>query len=237
MPQFDLIGFDADDTLWHNERAYQEAQDRFAEILAKYQPQGWVREKLLQTEIRNLAHFGYGIKAFVLSMIESGIELTGGQISGSDISSLIEMARAMLNAEVELLPGVRETIPSLAATHPLVLITKGDLLDQERKITRSGLESYFPQVEIVSQKNSETYERILKARGTSPGRFLMVGNSLRSDVLPILSMGGSAVYIPYPFTWEHEYAETPPAGTPGFHTLENFGSLPTLLKQLEAAGE
>ncbi len=189
MTTFDMIAFDADDTLWHTERLYVDAQARFVQLLAHYRDAEWVRERLFQTEMRNMQHFGYGVKAFALSMIETAVELTEGQaprragraISGQDIHALIGLAKEMLGAEVELLPHVAEAIPVLAARYPLMVITKGDLLDQETKIARSGLGGYFRHVEIVSEKTTESYARLFRQHGIAPERCLMVGNSLRSD--------------------------------------------------------
>ncbi len=232
MPTFDLIGFDADDTLWHNERLYVAAQARFARLLAHYHPEEWGMSRLYETESRNIDHYGYGIKAFALSMIETAVELTEGRISGEDVRAIITIAQEMLSAEIELLPHVAETLPRVAARFRLALITKGDLLDQESKLARSGLEACFPSVEVVSQKNRQSYERVLHRLGVSPERFLMVGNSLRSDILPVLELGGTAVYIPYDTTWLHEAADPPPAGTYGFYPLEHLGQLPGLLDRL-----
>ncbi len=232
MSLFDFIAFDADDTLWHNERLYAEAQSKFKQLLAHYHDPAWIEERLYQTETRNLKHFGYGLKAFALSMIETAIELTEGRIEGRDILLLIDEAKAMLNAEVELLEHAAETVAHLAATHPLMLITKGDLLDQESKIARSGLALHFRHVEIVSDKTAASYTALLKKYAIAPRRFLMVGNSLRSDILPVLELGGWAVYVPHSHTWAHEMAEPPPAGHPGFYQLEHLGRLPELLAQL-----
>ena len=233
MPKINLIGLDADDTLWQNERYYAEAQAKFAHLLSRYQPEDWVRKQLLKTETRNIEHFGYGIKAFALSMIETAVELTDGRISGQDIGTLIELAREMINSKVELLDHVGETIPKLAASHNLALITKGDLLDQEKKVLRSGLANYFQNVEIVSQKNSAVYARLLTRMSVFPENFLMVGNSLRSDILPVLELGGKAVYIPHEITWEHESANLPGPDTRGYFLLDNFSKLPELIQRLE----
>jgi len=233
MIVFDVIAFDADDTLWHNERMYVRAQARFAQLLSQYHDPEWINESLNQTEVRNIQHFGYGVKAFALSMIETAVELTEGRVSGQDIKVLVDLAKEMLGTEVELLAHVRETIPQLSAKYHLMVITKGDLLDQETKLARSGLESYFQQIEVVSQKTSESYERLLKKYSIAPQRFLMVGNSLRSDILPVLELGGSAVHIPYETTWIHEIAEPPDDGHPGYFALEHLGQLPALLDQLE----
>jgi putative hydrolase of the HAD superfamily len=233
MSKFDMIAFDADDTLWHNERLYVNAQTKFAQLLSQYHKPEWVNERLYQMETQNIQHFGYGIKAFALSMIETAVELTEGRISGTDIQAVINLAKEMLTADVELLDHVRETIPQLAANHQLMLITKGDLLDQETKIVRSGLGEYFQHIEVVSHKTRESYERLLKRYSIVPNRFLMVGNSLKSDIWPILELGGDAVHIPYETTWLHEAADTPPDGQPGYYLLEHMGQLPALLEGLE----
>jgi putative hydrolase of the HAD superfamily len=233
MPSFDVIAFDADDTLWHNERLYAAAQDRFVELLARYHEPEWIRARLFETEMRNLQHFGYGIKAFALSMIETAVELTEGRICGEDIQALIDVAKEMLSAGVELLPYVAETIPILAAQHRLIVITKGDLLDQEGKVARSGLAGYFAHVEVVSEKTPASYAALLARLGITAERFVMIGNSLRSDILPVLALGGQAVHIPYALTWAHEVVEPPPAGQPGYYQIEHMGQLPGLLAELE----
>ncbi len=232
MSKFDMIAFDADDTLWHNERLYVNAQTKFAELLSQYHKPEWVSERLYQTETQNIQHFGYGIKAFALSMIETAVELTEGRISGKDVQAVINLAKEMLTADVELLDHVRETIPQLVANHRLMLITKGDLLDQETKIVRSGLGEYFQYIEVVSHKTRESYERVLKRYSLVPEHFMMVGNSLKSDILPILELGGNAIYIPYELTWLHEIADTPPEGQRGYYLLEHMGQLPALLERL-----
>lgn len=233
MPPFDLIGFDADDTLWHNERLYMETQEKFACMLAHYHDPEWVRQSLYQTETRNMAHYGYGIKAFALSLIETAIELTEGRITTREVQEIIGWAKGMLNADVELLPGAATVVPQLAQSHRLMVITKGDLLDQERKIIKSGLEACFQIVEVVNDKTPEVYRKILKKHAVQPGRFLMIGNSLRSDVWPVLELGGSAVYVPYPTTWQHEAAEEPGPEQRGYYALETLEQLPALLENIE----
>lgn len=232
MPAFDTIAFDADDTLWHSERYYANTQAEFAKLLAHYRDESYIHAHLYEVESRNIQHFGYGVKGFALSMIESAVELTDGRVSGDDIKTIINLARDMLNADIELLNGVSETITQLAAHHRLMVITKGDLLDQEKKIQRSGLGKYFHRIEIVSEKTRESYARLLAEHSIAPQRFFMVGNSLRSDILPILELGGSAAYIPYEITWLHETAEAP-VGHAGFHQLEHVGQLPALLEKFE----
>ncbi len=234
MITFDMIAFDADDTLWHAERLYAEAQKRFTQMLAGYHDPERINGHFYQTETRNIQHFGYGIKAFALSLIETAIELTEGRISGQEIQEIVDLAKDMLNSEVELLPQVGQIIPQLSSQYPLMMVTKGDLLDQETKIQRSGLGKYFQHIEIVSQKTPESYEKLLKKYSIEPGRFIMIGNSLASDILPVLKLGGSAVHIPYEITWLHETAEQPPRDLAGYYELENLGQLPALLERITA---
>ncbi len=234
MARFDLIAFDADDTLWHNERLYSQAQTTLKNLLAHYHSPAWIAERLYQTEMRNLQHFGYGIKSFALSMIETAVELTEGRITGQDIQIIIDAARTMLTAEIELLAHVADTLELLAATYPLMVITKGDLLDQEAKLARSGIAQRFQYIEIVSDKRPETYATLFQRHSITPARFLMVGNSLRSDILPVLAVGASAVYVPHELTWAHERAD-PPLGQVGYYEVAHFGLLPNLIRELEQA--
>jgi len=232
MARFQMLAFDADDTLWHNERLYVEAQAQFKDIMSRYFDATQVDDRLFHTESRNMELFGYGIKAFTLSMIETAIELTEGSIPASEIHKIVEISKHMLSADVILLEGVAQAVPRLAAAYPLMVITKGDLLDQERKINKSGLKDYFQQVEIVSNKSRQGYESILQRHNIDPKRLLMVGNSIKSDILPVLELGAQGVYIPYETTWLHEVAEAP-HGHESFYTLQNFGQLPQLLAELE----
>ncbi|HHY88724.1 MAG TPA: HAD family hydrolase [Chloroflexi bacterium] len=231
---FEAIAFDADDTLWHSETFYQQAQARLVELLAPYGPG---REEVLDTlhriEMGNLAPFGFGIRGFTLSMVEAAIEVTGGRVNPRDIRTIVDMGRAMVNHEVELIDGSAEAVAALAQTHPLLLITKGDLSDQQRKIDASGLGEYFQQVEIVSDKTPRVYDRLLKRHGLNPERFLMIGNSMRSDVLPVLQLGGWAVHVPYPLTWAYENSD-PPRGHRRFFEIERLDQLPALVRRLEA---
>ena len=201
---FEVIAFDADDTLWHNETVFQATEKQFAELLSAHHPAEGVRERLFATEMKNLHHFGYGIKGFVLSMIETAIDLTDGKIRGDEIRHIITWGHEMLRAPVQLLEGVRETVQSLSQRHRLMLLTKGDLFDQESKLARSGLGEYFSDVQIVSEKNAATYTRVIARSGVPADRFLMIGNSLKSDVLPAIEAGAMAIHIPYAVTWAHE---------------------------------
>lgn len=204
MQMFDVIAFDADDTLWHNESVFQSTETQFAELLSAYHPPAWVRERLFATEMKNLQHFGYGVKGFILSMIETAIELTEGKARGDEIQRIINWGHEMLQAPVQLLDGVRDTIEVLSRQHRLMLLTKGDLFDQESKLARSGLGEHFSMVEIVSEKNVATYQRVITRSSVPPDRFLMIGNSLKSDVLPAIDAGAHAIHIPYAMTWAHE---------------------------------
>jgi putative hydrolase of the HAD superfamily len=231
---FDLIAFDADDTLWHNESLYFEAQNKLAQLLAGYADSETVAQRLFDIEMANLKYYGYGIKSFTLSMIETAIKISDGKIQGTEIETIIKIAHTMLTNPTQLLDHVEETVSTLAQSYPLMIITKGDLLDQEVKLTRAGISNYFQHVEIVSQKNQNTYADLLARHKIEPHRFLMVGNSLKSDVLPVVELGGYAVYIPYHVTWAHEVVEYHHGGHNGYHELEHIGQLPELIEKLRA---
>lgn len=227
-----VIAFDADDTLWHNETIFQATETELTRLLADYHPDDLVRRRLLETESRNLAHFGYGVKGFVLSMIETAVELTEGKITGADVQRIIEWGREMLCAPVQLLEGVRETIELLARDHRLMLLSKGDLFDQETKLARSGLGEYFSDVQIVSNKTVATYRTIISRSCDDPGHFVMVGNSLRSDVLPAIDAGARAVHIPYHTTWAHEHVAPEALAGRVFAQLATIRELPAWLAEL-----
>ena len=230
---FDLIAFDADDTLWHNETLFQATARDFAALLSGPHPAEWIQARLFATERKNLGHFGYGIKGFTLSMIETSVELTEGRITGAEIRTILGWGHAMLQAPIALLDGVRETIAALAREHRLMLLTKGDLFDQESKLARSGLGEHFSAVEIVSEKNARTYSTIIARQRVAPARFLMVGNSLRSDVLPVLEAGGTAVHIPYVATWAHEHVADDVLSGKTFTRLESIRALRPWLEDVE----
>ncbi len=229
----DLIAFDADDTLWHTEHLYSDAEKRFGELLAPYGVTDQIEQKLLTTESANLRFFGFGIKSFTLSMIETAIALTTGEISGHDVQRVIDLAKGMLSAEVELLEHVEDTVARLAQAWPLMIITKGDLLDQESKIERSGLGQHFKYVEIISDKTPASYAALLARHNLRPEGFLMVGNSLRSDVLPVLAAGGQAVHIPYRLTWAHERVSPEELRGAKYTELEHLEQLPELVSRLQ----
>lgn len=226
----DVIAFDADDTLWHNEHLYRDTQRQVVEILLEYHDAAWIESRMYETEIRNLEHYGYGMKGFTLSMIETAIDLSEGRIKGSEIRRIIDLAQEVLRAPVQLLDGVAETIAALSASHTLMLITKGDLFEQEGKIVRSGLAERFSKIEIVRAKIPETYRALTMKYDIDPARFLMIGNSLRSDILPVIAIGARAVYIPYETTWAHEVASEEELAGKEFVTLSNIREVPALLR-------
>jgi len=223
------IGFDADDTLWQNEQFFRLTQERFAEMLAGHVEPDRLMERLIAAERRNVAHYGFGIKGFTLSMIETAIEVSDGAVPTSVIGDLVAMGREMLSHPIELLPDVVETITALKDRAELVLITKGDLLDQERKLAQSGLGEMFDAVEIVSHKTAEVYQRIFARHGSI--RSMMVGNSLLSDVIPALEAGAWGTYVPHDLTWALEYAPKP-ADHPRFHEIPTLGQLAALVERL-----
>jgi putative hydrolase of the HAD superfamily len=227
---FDLIAFDADDTLWHNESNFQATERQFAELLGPHHDEEFVRKRLFETEMRNLRHFGYGVKGFTLSMIETAIELTSGEIRGSDIHKIVEWGREMLQAPVELLEGVRDTVEVLSRNYRLMLLTKGDLFDQESKLARSGMGELFSAVEIVSEKNVDTYRTIMRRHGVEPRKFLMIGNSLKSDVLPAIEAGGAAVHVPYYTTWAHERVPEELLAGREYGQIRSLAELPSWLR-------
>lgn len=224
MSSLTTIGFDADDTLWQNEQFFRLTERRFAELLADYAEPGHLVERLLAAERKNLAAYGFGIKGFTLSMVETAIEVTEGRAPASVIQAILENGREMLSHPVETLPHVRETLAALAGSYRLVMITKGDLFDQERKLAASGLGDFFDAVEIVSDKKPDTYSRIFARHGNGAERAMMVGNSLKSDVLPALDAGGWGVFVPHELTWVLEHAEEP-ANHPRFRKIAHLGEL------------
>lgn len=202
----ELVGFDGDDTLWHSQEYYDRAQDAFEAILGRYidLASDGLRERLLATERGNIGLFGYGAKGMTLSMIESAIELTDGRIDARDIHRIVRLGKEVLAHPVELLPGIRDAVERVARTHRVVLITKGDLFHQESKVARCGLADVFHRIEIVSEKDPPAYTRLFRELAVSPERFAMVGNSLKSDIAPVVDLGGWGVYMPYHSTWAHE---------------------------------
>jgi putative hydrolase of the HAD superfamily len=231
MPKkLQTIGFDADDTLWHNERFFVLTQERFADLLRDYAEKEHLAERLIEAERRNIGHYGFGVKGFVLSMIETAIEVTEGRVPASVISDLMAAGRDMLAHPIELLPHAQEAVEAVADTHRVLLITKGDLLHQERKLAQSGLGDLFDGVEIVSDKQPDTYARIFGALPGGAGAAMMVGNSMKSDVVPAIEAGAWGVHVPHDLAWALEHAEPPEA--PRFRTLTDLGDLPGLVHEI-----
>ncbi|OFX01963.1 MAG: HAD family hydrolase [Alphaproteobacteria bacterium RIFCSPHIGHO2_12_FULL_63_12] len=230
----DLIAFDADDTLWHNERFFKLTKESFAGLLADYAQADHLEERLLAAEKRNLSRYGFGVKGFTLSMIETAIEVSGADLPASVVKQILDAGRDMLDHPVELLPGVGETIDRLSKTHRLVIVTKGDLFHQERKIAASGIADYFAGVEIVSDKSPETYRSVFARHGAGPGGGLMIGNSLKSDVIPAIEAGGWGVYVPHELTWVIERAEAP-REHPRYREIPAVSALPALIEGLTGA--
>ena len=232
-----VIGFDADDTLWHNESIFEKTHERYRALLSRYHDAATVDRTLFATEMRNLELYGYGIKGFTLSAIETAIALTSGKISAEEIQQLITLGQEMLAHPVELLDGVAEMLAMLAPAHRLLLITKGDLRDQERKLAKSGLAAHFAQVEIVSEKDESTYAAIFRRHRIVAANFLMVGNSLKSDILPVLALGGAGVHVPYHLTWAAEHVDEALATHHRrFFQLKTLRELPDVVARLEAKG-
>jgi putative hydrolase of the HAD superfamily len=231
MRRLTTIGFDADDTLWHNERFFRMTQQRFAELLADHADGADLVHRLEAAERRNLGQYGFGIKGFVLSMIETALDVTGDQVPGAVVREIVAAGQEMLRHPIELLPHAREAVEALAGSRRIVLVTKGDLLDQERKLAQSGLGEVFNAVEIVSDKRAETYARVFARHGDGAGRAMMVGNSLRSDVVPALEAGGWGVHVPHETTWSWEDADSP-RGHDRFHELADLSGLPALVAEI-----
>ncbi len=234
MSALSVIGFDADDTLWHNERVFRLTEERFAALLGDHAPAPDVSRRLLEAERRNLQFYGYGIKGFTLSMIETALELTEGRVSAAAIREILESGREMMRHPVEIFPGVRETLEALRGDFCLVLITKGDLFDQERKLAASGLAELFHGVEIVSDKNAATYQRLFARHGAGAERAMMVGNSVKSDILPAIEAGSWGVHVPYHITWALEHAEAP-LDHPRFKRVTHLAEIARLVAEIAAS--
>lgn len=226
------IGFDADDTLWQNESFFRLTQARFARLLADHADPDDLAERLEAAERRNLGQYGFGVKGFTLSMIETAIEVTDGRVPAGVIGDILAAGREMLEHPIELLPHARATVTALAAEYRVILITKGDLLDQERKLAQSGLGDLFVGVEIVSHKTPAIYRQVFARHGTGPDQAMMVGNSLKSDVLPALAAGAWGVHVPHGLTWALERAD-PPEAHQRFHAIAHLGNLAALVESLK----
>jgi putative hydrolase of the HAD superfamily len=224
-----VIAFDADDTLWVNEPYFRETEDQFCSLLEDYLPHHNIMQELFKTEMNNLSLYGYGIKGFMLSMIETALRVTNNNLDQSILQKIIALGKEMLEKPIELLDGVEEVLQQLQGKYKLVVATKGDLLDQERKLKKSGIEHYFHHIEIMSDKQEADFAKLIKHLDIRPDEFLMLGNSLKSDVLPVLAIGGHGVHIPYHITWEHEKTDVQ-IDNPSFKQIENIREiLPYLL--------
>ena len=227
MKAIKVIGFDADDTLWSNACYFQEVERKFCTLLSDFQPQETLARELYQTELSNMEWYGYGAMAFTLSLIETAIRVSHGQVSAPIIAELLAAGKSILDKPIELFPGVAEILPELSSKYRLVVVTKGDLLDQERKLAKSGLLPYFQHVEVVTEKHEANYRQLIEFMNIQPHEFLMVGNSLKSDILPVLNIGAKAVHVPFHMEWQFEKTEKP--ATPYIEVASLF-HLPAILK-------
>ena len=229
-----MVGFDADDTLWKSEDYFREAQDRFERIVANYVDLADAGDRLFAVEKRNVALFGYGVKGMVLSMLEAAVQITDARISAADLHRIIDFGKQMLAHPVELLDGVREAVEAVASRYPVVLITKGDLFHQEAKVRASGMGDLFRRIEIVSEKDPLTYARLFEEFRVQPRQFLMVGNSLRSDIVPILALGGWGVHVPYHVTWAYEAEAEVREGGERMRSVPDVSGLSAAVDELAA---
>ncbi len=231
----EVVAFDGDDTLWHSESHFVDAHARFVALVASYVDgdPSVIDDQVVATERANLALYGYGAKAFTLSLIESAIDLTGGRVTSAEISAILDVGKRLLDRPVELLDGVGEVVGRLADDgYRLIVVTKGDLFHQESKVAGSGLADRFARVEIVSEKDMATFRRVMSEAGVAPENFLMIGNSVRSDILPVVELGGHAAHLPYVYTWELEHVPDADAERMGFHELSSIRQVPELLERL-----
>lgn len=227
MQGIKTVGFDADDTLWINENYFREAEHAFCHLMMDWLPHEKTAAELFKTEIKNLGLFGYGAKGFTLSLIETAVRLSRGKVTGAQIEQILQIGKALIKRPVELLPGVKEVLEALKDKYDLIVVTKGDLLDQERKLKNSLLGPYFAHIEIMSDKRAEDYLRLIEHLRIRPGEFVMVGNSLKSDILPPLAVGAQAIYVPYHTIWQHERVEEP--ARPKYKKAENIKDILSFL--------
>ena len=224
-----VIGFDADDTLWVNETYFREAEDAFAKLLSEYETPNKIDQELFKVEMRNLKLYGYGVKGFILSMVEAALEISNNNISHKSIKEIFDIGKAMINKPVELLDGVEEVLKTFSKDYKLILVTKGDLLDQERKLDKSGLNQYFHHIEVLSDKKEENYSKLLNHLDINPSEFLMVGNSLKSDILPLINIKAHAIHVPFHTTWTHELVSKEDTNGKNYKTLKSLRDLIKLL--------
>ena len=224
-----VIAFDADDTLWVNETYFRDAEHQFAKLLAKYETENKIDQELFKAEIRNLTYYGYGIKGFILSMIECALDLSNYNVNQKTIEAILNIGKEMLDQPIELLDGVEEVLQSLQGKYKLIVATKGDLLDQERKLEKSNLLKYFHHVEVMSDKKEKDYKRLITHLDIDPSEFLMIGNSLKSDVLPLIALGASAIHVPFHTTWVHEEVSDEEKSETDYKTISKIKDIVTFL--------
>ena len=217
-----VIGFDADDTLWVNETYFREAEEEVGRLLSHYETPNKIDQELFKMEMKNLSTYGYGVKGFVLSMVELAIDLSNGQVSNSIISKILNIGKDMINKPIELLDGVEDVLIELSKRYRLIVATKGDLLDQERKLEKSRLLQYFHHIEVLSEKQESNYEKLLSHLDINPAEFLMIGNSLKSDILPLVNIGASAIHIPFHTTWQHENVSEEQTNGKSYKTIDRL---------------
>src|SRR3989441_11651432 len=227
-----VVGFDGDDTLWHSETRFHVTQGECRDLLKRHVPDADADRRLAEMEMKNLSIYGYGVKSFTLSMLETAIDLTEGRIPTSDLEVILGWGKRMLMEPTELLDGVEETLRILSGRYDLLLITKGDLFDQESKLARSGLGDLFLGVEILSEKNTDSYRGVFTRRAIKPEHFLMVGNSLRSDIVPVVELGGRAVHVPYQVTWQHEHVPDDQLPKQGWRRISSIAELTAVLDEI-----
>lgn len=225
-----VIGFDADDTLWVNETYFREAEEEVGRLLSHYETPNKIDQELFKIEINNLSTYGYGVKGFILSMVELAIELSNGTVSSSIINDILNLGKDMINKPIQLLDGVEEVLHTLSKDYKLILATKGDLLDQERKLEKSGLIDYFHHIEVLSEKQEANYSKLLKHLDINPSEFLMVGNSLKSDILPLINIGAKAIHVPFHTTWQHEIVAENVTNGKNYKTVESLIEILKLFK-------
>jgi putative hydrolase of the HAD superfamily len=233
MPRITTLAFDADDTLWQNEQFFRLTEQRFADLLADYTDAPDLNIRLIAAVTRNLQYYGFGMKGFALSMVETALEVTDHRVPGTVIAEILAAGRELLTYPIETLPYVDAALGQLQRTHRLILVTKGDIFDQERKLAASGLADYFAAIEIVADKNEATYQRIFERHTEGAQHTAMIGNSLRSDILPALAAGSFAIYVPHDLTWSYEHADEP-ASEPRYARIEHLGELPAAIAAFEA---
>ena len=217
-----VIAFDADDTLWVNETYFRDAEHQFAKLLAKYETENKIDQEIFKTEVKNLKLYGYGVKGFILSMVECALELSNYQVNQKTIEAILNIGKKMLDEPIELLDGVEEVLQSLQGKYKLIVATKGDLLDQERKLEKSNLLSYFHHIEVMSDKKEKDYQKLIKHLDIHPSELLMIGNSLKSDVLPLIEIGASAIHVPFHTTWIHEEVTEEEKSKLDYKTVNNI---------------